>query len=237
MRQWLTFGGSDTRDYGVYISGSGVYDAPVRVYEEITVPGRNGILLGSEKRLESVELTYPAFIYRDFAKNIQNFKGMLYSKSGFQELVDTYNPDEYRMAMFAGGLEIEMDPVLSGGHFDLTFICRPERFLFLGTVPLMSTSDQMVTYNPTEFDARPLIRVYGTGSLTVNGTTITITEASEYTDIDCDLMEVFKGDYSRNAYVEIDGNEFPVLSPGDNVITRASSAISKIEITPRWWRL
>ena len=54
MRNYITFAGRDLRDFGVYISGSGIYNAPNRAYEEIEIPGRDGLLLGHEKRLGNV---------------------------------------------------------------------------------------------------------------------------------------------------------------------------------------
>jgi phage-related protein len=89
--------------------------------------------------------------------------------------------------------------------------------------------------NPTLFDAQPLIRVYGTGSITVNGVTITISEADGYTDIDCELMECYKGNVLKNYAVSLDSTDFPVLSAGDNAISM--SGVTSAIITPRWWTI
>ncbi len=89
--------------------------------------------------------------------------------------------------------------------------------------------------NPTSFDAQPFLRVYGTGSVTFGGTTITITEADGYTDIDCALMEAYKGNVSKNDSIELSDNDFPVLPAGENTVTL--SGVAKVEITPRWWTI
>ena len=233
MRQHLTYGGIDSRLFGVYISGNGVIDSPARAYNEIVIPGRNGVLLGSEKRLEALELIYPAFIIHDILENARRFKAALYSKTGFQTLVDTYYPDEFRMAVFRSGLVVETAPAIRGGFFDLTFQCRPERFLFQGLVPLR---DYEVILNPTDYEAKPIIRIFGTGTLTINDISITVTDADEYTDIDCEMMEAYKGDFSRNAFIELSGNDFPSLVKGKNYISKTGN-ITSYTITPRWWVL
>jgi phage-related protein len=45
MRNYFVFDYNDSRDFGVYISGQGTFNAPGREYENIAVPGRDGDLL------------------------------------------------------------------------------------------------------------------------------------------------------------------------------------------------
>ena len=73
MRNYLTFGSINSSTYGVYISGSGVFNVPERQYDFISVPGRNGDLIGNEKRMANIELTYPAFMYSSFTTNMRGF--------------------------------------------------------------------------------------------------------------------------------------------------------------------
>lgn len=90
--------------------------------------------------------------------------------------------------------------------------------------------------NPSYFDACPLIRVEGTGTVTIGSNTITISENDGYTDIDCQLMEAYKGSTSRNAYVSFSGFEPPSLKEGATIIGY-SSGITSLKVIPRWWRL
>lgn len=88
--------------------------------------------------------------------------------------------------------------------------------------------------NPTDMPAKPLIRVYGSGAITVNGTEIEIaTHSYEYIDIDCDLQEAFYGAANANMYISLD--EFPTFRSGVNIIVL--DGVTRVEITPRWWRL
>lgn len=97
-----------------------------------------------------------------------------------------------------------------------------------------TASDSMS--NPTEFPSSPLIRAYGNGSFVMDGVTITITNATSYTDIDCDLMDCYEGTTNRNNDVSFSTYDFPKLRPGDNAVSIVSG-ITALEITPRWWRV
>ena len=97
----------------------------------------------------------------------------------------------------------------------------------------VTVTDAMTIENPTLFDAKPLLRVYGAGTLTLGGQTITISTADVYTDIDCEMMDCFKYTVSKNGNVSFSGYDFPVIPPGRNVITM--DGVTQVDITPRWW--
>lgn len=235
MRNWFVLNGVDSRDFGVYISGQGTFSAPRREYNMIPIPGRNGDLVGNEKRFENLELTYPAFIYTNFKQNIRNFRNFLLSLVGYHTLTDSYHTDEFRMALYEGEFEPEVQPKNDAGQFDIVFNCKPQRFLNSGTEVTTLTASGSIT-NPTRFASQPLLRVYGTGQLGINSDTITISRADVYTDIDCAMMDCFKGTTNRNQFVSFSSYNFPVLQAGENNFS-LGSGISRVEITPRWWRL
>jgi phage-related protein len=235
MRNWFVLNGVDSRDFGVYISGQGTFSAPRREYNMIPIPGRNGDLVGNEKRFENLELTYPAFIYTNFKQNIRDFRNFLLSLVGYHTLTDSYHTDEFRMALYEGEFEPEVQPRNDAGQFDIVFNCKPQRFLNSGTEVTTLTASGSIT-NPTRFASQPLLRVYGSGQLGINSDTITISRADVYTDIDCAMMDCFKGTTNRNQFVSFSSYNFPVLQAGENNFS-LGSGISRVEITPRWWRL
>lgn len=140
MRNYLVFGGKDSRDFGVYISGQGTFNAPEKAYTFYPIPGRNGALIGNERRLENVELSYDCFIYSDFDKNIADFRTYLLSLDGYQDLTDSYHPDEIRKACFVGPLEVSPTRKNKAGSFTLTFNCKPQRYLVSGNTKYYWTS-------------------------------------------------------------------------------------------------
>ena len=233
MRNYFTLDGVDSRDFGVYISGKGTFNASARDYNMIPVPGRNGDLVGPEKRFQNGTLVYPAFIYANFKQNIADFRNYLLSLVGYHDLIDSYHPTEIRKVLFQGPFNAEVVTKNDAGSFDVEFICKPQRFLTSGQQVTTLTADGSIT-NPTRFDSQPLLRVWGTGQLGIGSQTVTITQADVYTDIDCEMMDCFKGTANKNIYVQFTDHNFPVFVPGVNNIS-LGTGITKVEITPRWW--
>lgn len=233
----LTFDGNNSLTYNIYISGDGAYNAPERAVEMVSVPGRDGALTMDEGRFENIEVVYPAGTFgttqSDFADKVTEFRNILCSRHSYVRLTDDYHPDEYRMALYKSGLEVSPTIYNTAGEFEIVFNCKPQRFLTSGETVVTKTSSGTIT-NPTSFDAKPLLVVTGTGTLTVNGVAIAITASP--TTIDCEAMEAYNGTTSRNGNIALTPNEFPVLSPGSNTIT-LGSGITKVQITPRWWRI
>jgi phage-related protein len=232
MRHLLTIDGKPTSDFGIFISGIGIYNAPERDVEVISIPGRNGDLTLDNGRFNDIEITYPCYIVREFADRFSAFKAYLLSRRGHFRLEDDYQPEHYRKAYFKDRIEANIQIMHRVGNFGITFICDPRRFLKSGDNVNVLTSNGSL-FNPTYYDAKPLIRVYGTGSFTINDVTVTIASADGYTDIDCEIMDAYKGATNCNGNIRTTDNKFPVLRAGQNNITK--SGISRLEITPRWW--
>lgn len=172
----LSFDGEDSRNYGVYITGEAVYNAPERDVEMITIPGRNGSFALDNGRFQNIEVSYPAGIFADteadFRQAVSDFRNFLCSRKGYVRLQDEYNPDEYRMAVYKSGLEV--DPaMLKAGEFDIVFDCKPQRYL-MGGEAAIDVSDGDTLLNPTLFEASPLLEVYGYGTVSFNSYDIEI---------------------------------------------------------------
>lgn len=244
MNETLTFAGINSGAYGVYIAGDGVYNAPERSVEMITVPGRSGNLAIDGGRFENIEITYPAFMFRTsqpaFASGISDFRNAMLSKIGYQRLTDDYNPDEFRLAVYKSGLDVDPKIYNRAGEFNLTFDCKPQRFLISGeTAVTFSAAGSIV--NPTNFPAAPLLEITGTGVVGIGDYSFTLTGVSGQTIvIDCEVMESWEviagANVNRNDLVQFAGNEFPKLTPGTNGVS-LGDGITQIEIVPRWWRL
>ena len=234
MRNYFIFGGLDSRDFGIYISGQGTFNAPEREYNPIAVPGRNGALLGIDKRMENVELVYPAFVYSDFNTKIAAMRDAFLALTGYQTLSDSYHTDEFRLAYFPGGTEVKATKKNDAGDFDLTFMCKPQRFLNSGQTEVAVAAGGTIV-NPTRQYSQPLIYVKGYGNLYINTGRITIANTFEDVYIDCEMMDCYHGTENANDSVSIREIDFPTLRPGSNSITYQNT-ITELKITPRWWR-
>ena len=235
MINYFTYDGTPSRDFGVYISGHHTFNSSVRAYNLISVAGKNGDDVGIEKRLQNVTLIYDAFIIRNFEHNAEGLRNFLLSKFGYKCLVDTYHPDEFRLAVLDSPIEFSTTQNNRAASFQLAFNCKPQRFLFSGEQVQTFTASGTIE-NPTLFASKPLLRAYGTGTLGIGNMTITINSANEYTDIDCEIMEAYKGGVSCNGNITINGKDFPTLPAGTSSLS-LSSGITRVDITPRWYIL
>ena len=262
----LTFDGINSMDYGVYITGEAVYNAPERDVEMITIPGKNGDLAIDQGRFENIEVTYPAGIYAnsqaEYAEKMRIFRNILCSRYAYKKIVDDYHPDEYRLGLYKAGLDASPVAYHQAGEFNITFNCKPQRFLNIGDEPLdLYEHDYLTDHNleaitthtgerfdvdsmsgsfenPTDFESHPLIIAPRPGSVVIGNQTITVGgDGSRAVYIDCDSMEIYTLNASgamENAsdLVTFTPNDIPIIPAGENTLR---STIPDVQIIPRWW--
>lgn len=135
--KYFVFNGKKSSDFGVWASGSYVLDSPMKRYEQIDVPGRNGTLIIEDGSYENVNLEFKdCWIPEDFPNNYSALKNFLYRQKGYQRLELSWLPDEYRLAAFMGDIEPTITSWNGKGHFDMSFNCKPQRFLKSGEDPI-----------------------------------------------------------------------------------------------------
>lgn len=174
--KYFTYDGESSRDYDVYLTGTGVFNAPERAVEMVEIPGRNGNYALDKGKFNNISVTYKAGIVdyseSDFADKVSAVRNWLCSKVGYKRLSDDYNPNEYRMAVFKSGVNIEHED-LRTGTFDIVFECKPQRWLTSGETATAVANNGTLS-NPTPFDSEPLLAVKGYGTIGFNGYEIEI---------------------------------------------------------------
>ena len=214
----FTFDGINSKDYGVYITGEGVYNAPVRDVEMITIPNRNGSFVLDHGRFENIEVTYPAGMFgatqTDFADGINALRNALASRKGYVRLEDEYNPNEYRMAVYKSGLEVSPVQYGQAGEFEIVFECKPQRFLKSGESAVSIANNGTIT-NPTLFESRPTLQIWGYGqanlgdqSVKINSTALGEVNMYRASDVNPDL------------YYKFDLANTDVLNNGDTITAK-----------------
>lgn len=229
--------GTSSATYNIYASGENAYNAAERNVESISVPGRNGDLLIDNGTFKNIDVKYPCVIPYGF--NANAIRSWLMSNAGgYHKITDDYDASHYRMGRYKGGIEFQpMYTNQAAALCDITFDCKPQRFLTSGETFLKYMTEVTETIvNPTAFIAKPIIRIYGAGSVSLNGATITVYDNDlYYIDVDCETHDCRGTDgENMNDRVEIVGN--PVLNAGNNsfVIVETSRGV---DVKPRWWEL
>lgn len=190
--KYFSFDGVTSASFGVHLTGTGVFNAPTRAVEMVNIPARNGAFPQDMGYFENIEVTYTASIVADnetdFADAVSDLRNWLCSRKGYCRLEDDYNPDEYRMAVYKSGLEVEPFR-LEQGEFEIVFDCKPQRFLKTGETAIDIMGGAIPT-NPTQFDAKPLLQVKGYGGIYIGSKKIEIANSQ------IGQMRVNDGDYS-----------------------------------------
>ena len=225
---FFEFNGTRSSDLGLVISQTPDYQAPDKLGDAVTIPGRNGTLHMSTGAYGNVTKKYECW-FEGGPTEAHAIKSWLLGASGYCKLADNYDPEHYRMARFSGPQDIS-NILGKIGELTIEFDCRPEMFEAAGDIPVIYTESGSL-YNPWPFPARPIIRVYSTGTLTVNGYQCIINSVDGYVDLDSETRQASKGTANCNGNVSIP--EFPALSGGKNVIVL--DGISRVDIIPRWW--
>lgn len=176
----LNFAGVNSIDYGIYITGEAVYNVPERSVEFVSIAGRDGDLILDNGHFENIEVTYPAGCFGEdqtsFADKVRAFRNAIASKKGYQRLTDSYNPNEYRLATFVNGVEVDPTSYGRAGEFELVFNCQPFRYLMSGESEIEVASGSKIA-NPTPFESKPLIEVEGYGTLNIGEYEIELEDA------------------------------------------------------------
>ncbi len=136
MLNSLTYNGTKSTDLGIFVTGSGSFDAAEMDAEKYEIPGRNGDLILSKNRYKNITVTYPAFVPRSFKTDVQNIRNWMRSTKTYARLEDTYDMAHYRLGLASGIQSFEPANRNDASNFQLSFDCRPERFLKTGETPL-----------------------------------------------------------------------------------------------------
>lgn len=219
MRQSIIYGGINSADYGIYIGGEGTFNAPKKIVEMVSVPGRNGDIAIDQGSYENIEVSYTAIIYEpdleSFADNLRDFRNALVSQKGYQRLTDTIHPEEYRLAMFIDGFELTPVMYNTAAEFDIVFNCKPQRFLMDGE-SAMTVADGQSVFNPTPFDSQPLLEIEGYGTIEFNGFEVDI-ENNPLGEVELIGRQYFAPIGSTNPYIRTLSFDKNLVRTGDTI--------------------
>lgn len=231
----------DSRDYGIIMTKAPPLVLAERETETVSVAGASGDLHIDMGRYKNVTIPYQCAILpvkgSTLRETVEAATPLLRPTAGYHRLEDSFTPNLYRVARIGTAVSVE-SIVERAGSFTIEFDCKPQRFYKSGEFAVTLTGAGGL-YNQTEFPAKPIITVYGSGAgtLTVGEVTVEIKTLADYITLDCEIQDAYrKGVSTQNMNGCIAADVFPTLEPGSNTI-KWTGGITKIEIIPRWWTL
>lgn len=253
------FNGKSTEDLGLIVQTRPTPSFPQRDMSSTHVPGRNGDFYIDNKSYKNIDKTYSlAKIYRmnenDCFANAEQILAWLTSANGkYAILKDSYDSSVYRKAMFnmSGSFSDIYGEAMT---FQVTFNCKPQRFLITGDNPVNLTLSGNFNKKTTSiensyhYESLPMIKISGIDAALENSDEILMLTIKNGTDIlasttisklgveqgailgsiniDSENQEVRDDNNKDRSYcVGLNGLNFPVLRDGINEIE-----ISKYEM-------
>ena len=221
---------------GILLQEPPKFSAPTPIVEKKRIPGRNGDIIFDTGAYANRSGKFSCFsLGEDVESTLRGVNQYLFGKSGYRRLETQHDPDHFWMARVESGARMEIrNNVLA--PYEITFDCKPQRFLKSGEPRISNSNGGMVVTNHTGYKAKPLIYIYGVnaGTLKIGMYTIDVLDMTNSPIIiDCETMDVYSGYSNLSGSVSMD--EFPVLNPGDNKVE--FSGVTTVEIIPRWWEL
>lgn len=239
VENYFIYKGKTSKDFGLKIHNDLVFTAPERDVELLEVPGLDGDLVIDNGRLKGFNKRFSVSLIVPKGKTInqsaKEISEWLRNDVSWDKLTFTGYEGYYYEAICYETFDIQ-DILRTFGKAVITFRCKPYKLKNDGQSVLTITSGQTLI-NPEKCIAKPLIKVTGTGDITLknNGVDWLILKSVDgFLLIDSKNMSVSKGVISY--FEKMNANLkplFPVLNQGNNAITWTGT-VTKVEITPRW---
>lgn len=153
--------------------------------------------------------------------------------SGRGKLRTELEPDGYFIASVITGLPYE-EFLKDFDSFQVGFKVDPFFYLDMGDEKINIVSATSIL-NLGNVYSEPIIKVYGTGdiSLNINSNFINLNDISDYVVIDSELKLCYRDTVNMGAYMD---GDYATFQEGQNNITWTGN-VTKIEITPKWREL
>lgn len=242
----FSYNGKNSLDMGLIVSEKeNIFGSPKPVVNVVNIPGRGNLILSSKsdpldnEEYEDFQKTYKCYALPEDGRSVEStaraIHAWLYRDTSYKKLEDSYEREYYRYAYVSEQMSVEEIAARILGQVEIKFTCHAYKFAKSGDRAIAMEKARSL-YNTEGFTAYPLIRIYGSGDVTlyINNRAHSFTGIEEYIEVDSRLLNAYKGDALQNN--KMLSTVFPKLEPGENVIHWAGK-VSCVEITPRWCSL
>lgn len=251
----FTFNGVSARSLGLTVERYPGIPEPEKRITRYSIAGRNGDLTHWDGSYHNVTKRYQCWFaadamapigHRTIADRARDIADWLSLAPAQARLEDTYDEGVFRLASYAGPLDIE-NSLNRFGRVTIEFSCAPQSFLVDGErrqeVNALGT---LLVQNPTRYTALPLIEVKmnekGGGVVRIDDYSLNFFfgyTPSGTIYFDCELMEAwyYQDGIAVSCNDAVSSPNFPKIEPGLHRVSWEGLGIASVAIIPRWWRL
>ena len=238
MQNWFSWNGVLCTEYGIYVTEQPSYTIPEERVTFTNVPGRSGALTTLEGEYVYEDMVLTATCVISDPSRIPEIAGWL---RGSGKVTFANREGGFYYARVTN--QIPFEKILRGNPhraFAINFRCKP--FWYEADVPEVDispesgiTSGYETMINPGNVPSEPIIKVTGSGEITliVDMTIVELSDINGEITIDSVLQEAYSGITSMNNCMS---GEFPTLPPGNSMIFWTGN-VTQIKVQPNWRHL
>lgn len=233
--------GISSLEFGAFIQSRPIINAPKRKKEYVEMFGRSGRLINDENSYENSSMELLGYCEaKDGASASKNRERLfnMFNNADYLEMVFHFDPGKVYRVDMEEPLSFEARYYYGEGQaWTMTLSIHPYKY-FTNSNDAIILSDAGTIVNPHLIESEPLIRVTGTGQITlkINDVEYPLNNVTEYIILDSNTGYGYKelaGGILQNENKKVLFREFPVLAPGENDISWVGN-VSSLEIIPRW---
>lgn len=233
-KAFIQYNGKKSTDFGLVMMNEVEHESTSNDVETIVVPGRDGVLLRDNKRLNAVEKSFP-FVIRakeNLTKTQEDIADWL-TVSGYHDLKLSWDSEHVYLATVLESFSIQ-ELLRAFGKFRVSFLVHPIKFLVSGLRELTLAKGQVLA-NEGRLPAKPIITIAGNGDcdLTINGRTTKLKNIQNGLTLDMQKNVIYHGVLPAWDKVERSvHSQLPYLDKGNNTINWTGNFT--IKIRPYW---
>lgn len=228
----FNFGSKNSyEDFGILISQRPSIISPKRRVNKISIPGRNSNLIVDEKTYDDITLSVECSVKDNdnLMNKLDDIKAWLF-ESGESDLIFDFQSDKKYIAQVVNSIDFKVVYKYIS-QFPIIFNCRP--FKYETEMNMIEMTKEGIILNPGSIYSDPIIKIFGSGDITlnINSETIKLKQVKEHIILDTVQQNCYSEDIG-NLNSKMSG-EFPKLETGENNISW-TGAVYKVEVTPNW---
>lgn len=231
---YIQFNNKKSMDFDLRLLNDLQHESAGQDISQVSVPGRDGVLLISNNRLKPVEKEFPFRVNtRESLTIIEQKMSDWLMVEGFKDLILSWDDEYIYRAAFVETFAIS-EILRQFGSVKLNFLCHPVKFYKEGRQSLNVTSGQTIS-GKGNVKAQPIIEIRGSGTMTlsINGRETKLKDIQESITLDMEAKQVFSdGLPAWDKVVRSPQFQLPYLDPSENTISWDGEFT--VSIIPNW---
>lgn len=231
---YISFDGKKSTDFDLRLINEVEHSSASKDISQVTVSGRDGVLLIDNNRLNPVTKEFPFRISTksDLTKIGERLTNWL-SVNGYKDLILSWDSDFVYRAAFLETFSIS-EILRQFGSVKLNFLCHPIKFYKDGRERLTVSNGQTIQ-GKGNVNAKPVIIISGNGTttITINGRQTKLKDIQGGITLDMQTNQVYSGGLPAwDKVVRAPQYKMPYLEPKNNRISWDGNFT--VSIIPNW---